>query len=66
VALSNVLPIKGHQLEVGRESVPPLGDKSHLVFVEPLDRVIFYQVGQKRVDSAIFFPFFKRCFSQVG
>lgn len=37
------LPVKGYQFEVGSASAAPLGDDSHLLFVEPLERVPYYQ-----------------------
>jgi hypothetical protein len=38
-----ILTIKGHSFEFGMPSAPPLGDSSVLEFVEPLERVLYYQ-----------------------
>lgn len=38
-----IVAARAHNLEVGRVDVPPPGDPLHSVFVEPLDRELFYQ-----------------------
>ena len=38
-----VTKVRGHQFETGMKFVPLLGDESHAIFVEPLERVPYYQ-----------------------
>ncbi len=49
-----MLNIKGHIFETGMANVAPMGDPSHLEFVGPLERILYYQKNLAHRDHVHF------------